>query len=311
MTSHTAGFHPFHGPGHFAGRASRALRESWEVLKDTLTRWLADNVPQHAAALAYYTTFSLAPVLVIATGIAALIFGADAARGQVSTQLSALLGPSAAEGIEGLISRASHSDNHGVLATVIGVVVLVIGATSVFAQLQDTLNAVMGGARKRRSGLWALLRQRLISFAMVISVGFLLLVSLVASAALAALGDWSSGFLGDHEGLMHALNLFVSMVVITAMFALLFKFVPDRHPRWHDVWPGALATAALFSVGKFAIGLYLGKAGISSTWGGLGAIAVLLIWVYYSSFILLLGAELTRALEERRHGPLAKTQTPA
>jgi membrane protein len=287
------------------------LRESYEVLKDTVARWLGDNVPQHAAALAYYTTFSLAPVLVIATAIAALIFGADAASGQVKTQLSDLLGPSAAEGIEGLIARASHTQTHGIIATVIGVVVLLIGATSVFAQLQDTLNAVMGGAKKRRSGLWALLRQRLISFAMVISVGFLLLVSLVVSAAQAALGSWDSGFLGEHEGLMHLINLLVSLLVITGMFALLFKFVPDRHPRWHDVWPGALATAALFSVGKFAIGVYLGKASISSTWGGLGAIAILLIWVYYSSFILLLGAELTRSLEEHRHGALAQTQTPS
>jgi membrane protein len=276
-----------------------ALRDGWEVLRRAIDGWVSDKAPMHAAAIAYYTTFSIAPMLVICTAVASAIFGEEAARGEVREQLSGLMGDSAARSIEDVMSRSGVGATGGVLPTVLGVVALVLGATGVFVQLQESLNAVMKVEPLKLNGIVSLLRARLISFAMVLAIGFVLLVSLIVSAGLSAFGKWTSGIVSQNEFLLQSLNMLVSVAVISGLFAVMFKFLPDRRPKWADVWPGALVTAALFSLGKFFIGLYLGKASIASTWGGLGSLAVLLVWVYFSSYILLLGAEITHALAER------------
>jgi membrane protein len=270
------------------------------LLKQTLSEWMDDNVPALAAALAYYTLFSIAPMLIIAIAVAGLAFGKEAAHGEIQSQLQSLIGDAGAKVVEDMVASASRPSS-GILATLVGVGVLAFAATGVFVQLQDSLNTIWKVKKRQMNGLLAFLRQRLLSFAMVLGIGFLLLVSLVLSAALAAAGAFLIRLLPDWEVVLHLVNLAVSFAVITVLFAMIYKVLPDTRVAWSDVWLGAVVTSLLFSLGKLGIGLYLGKSSVSSAYGAAGSFAVLLLWVYYSSQLLFLGAEFTQVYA-RRHG---------
>jgi membrane protein len=270
------------------------LDELWQLVKDAVSAWLDDFAPSMGAALAYYTVFSIAPLLLLLIAVAGFFFGADAARGQIVGELSGLMGKEGAAAIEGLLKSVSRpADN--LIATAISVVTLVIGATTVFAELQSDLDRIWKTpTAKKASGIWGLLRTRFLSFGMIMGVGFLLVVSLALSAGLAALGTWWSPLFGGWAILLQIINFVVSFAVITAVFAMVYKVMPSAQIRWHDVWIGALVTAFLFTVGKYLIGLYIGKAGVSSAFGAAGSLIVVLVWVYYSTQIFLLGAEFTQ-----------------
>jgi membrane protein len=245
------------------------------------------------AALAYYTLFSIAPMLVIVIAVAGLVFGAEAARGEIVTQLRGLLGDDGAAAVQALLESASRPEE-GALATITSVALLLLGATTVFAELQSDLDRIWRAeAAKSINGIWAFLRARLLSFGMILALAFLLLVSLVVSAALAALGNWWGGWFEGWALLLEVLNFAASFAITTALFALVYKFLPRAEIAWRDVWIGAAVTALLFAVGKFLIGFYIGRSGISSAFGAAGSFVVLLVWVYYSTQIFLLGAEFT------------------
>jgi membrane protein len=264
----------------------------WAILKEASTQWVADKAPRLGAALAYYTIFSLAPLLVIVIGVAGIVFGHDAAQGQIAAQVEKLVGHQGGEAIQTMVQSASKP-GRGLLGTVLGAVMLLFGAAGLFGQLQDALNTVWGVQPKSGRGVWGIIRDRFLSFSMVLGVAFLLLVSLIVSSALAAigglLGDWQTGSIGL------AVTTLFDLLVITTLFALIYRFLPDAIIAWRDVWLGAALTAALFTLGKFLIGLYLGQAGVGSAYGAAGSLAVLLIWLYYSAQIFLFGAELTKA----------------
>jgi membrane protein len=268
----------------------------WAVLKEAGSQWGADKAPRLGAALAYYTLFSIAPLLVIAIGIAGLVFGMDAAQGQITGQVEHLVGKQGGEAIQAMVENASQPGK-GVLGTVLGVAMLLFGAAGLFGQLQDTLNTVWEVRPKPGRGVWGFIRDRFLSLTMVLGVAFLLLVSLVVSTVLAAvgglLGDWQTGVVGQ------VITTALDLVVITALFALIYKFLPDAKIAWRDVWLGAAITAALFTLGKFLIGLYLGRAGVGSAYGAAGSLAVLLVWIYYAAQIFLFGAELFKAYSDR------------
>jgi membrane protein len=265
---------------------------AWRLIKQAVIAWKDDYAPSMGAALAYYTIFSIAPMLLIAIAVAGLVFGVDAARGEVVAQLQGLMGDSAARAIEGMV-RSANKPGHGLLSTLIGTSVLLIGATTVFAELQDALDRIWRAPqRDPHGGLWALLRARVLSFGLVLAIGFLILVSLVFSAAMAALGRWIGPGVG-WELLAQSINFVISFALVSGLFALIYKVMPRVDVAWHDVWIGAVVTAALFTVGKLLIGLYIGKSGITSVFGAAGSFAVLLLWVYYSAQIFLLGAEFT------------------
>jgi membrane protein len=274
-------------------RAALAPASLWALAKQSATAWMDDFAPSMGAAIAYYTAFSIAPLLIILIAIVGLFLGRDAASGHIYAQLADLLGDNASTAIQAMVESASDT-GQGVIATAVGVVLLAIGATTVFAELQTDLDRVWKApAAKRPEGLWGLIRSRVLSFGLVVSMGFVLLVSLVVSAMLAALGSWWGGVFGQLEWLLHTFNFVVSFIVITAMFALMYKILPRVDIAWHDVWIGSAVTALLFVIGKLLVGLYLGKSGVASSFGAAGSLAVLLVWVYYSAQIFLLGAEFT------------------
>ena len=261
------------------------------------------------AALAYYTIFSIAPLLLIAIAVAGLAFGVEAARGEVVAQLQGLMGESAARAIERMVESANKPGT-GVVSTLIGTALLLVGATTVFGELQDALDRIWRApARERHSGLWSLLRARLLSFGLILAVGFLILVSLLFSAAMAALGRRLGPVFEGWELVAQAINFVVSFLMVTGLFAVIYKAMPRVHVAWRDVWIGAAVTAALFTVGKLLIGLYIGKSGITSVFGAAGSIAVLLLWVYFSAQIFLLGAEFTW-LYAHKLGSLKGTPLP-
>ena len=251
------------------------------------------------AALAYYTVFSLAPLLIIIIGVAGLVFGPEAAQGQIFEQLRGLLGEASAKSMQDLVENANAKPATGIFATVIGIVTLLFGASGVFGQLQTSLNAIWGVQPKPGRGVLGIIQDRILSFGFILVVGFLLLVSLLLTAAIALVGEWSGGMMPGMEFLIQLLNSVLSLAVITLLFAMLFKFLPDAKIAWHDVWIGAFITAVLFTVGKFALGLYLGKSSVSSSYGAAGSLIVLLLWVYYSSQILFFGAEVTQVYANR------------
>jgi membrane protein len=282
--------------------------------KQAAKGWVDDRASSMGAALSYYTVFSIAPLLLIIIAVAGLVFGVDAAQGAIVEQLRGLLGENAAKAIQEVVRNASQP-KEGALATVTGVVLLLAGATTVFAELQDDLNRIWKvPAQAKPKGVSGWVQARLLSFGMVLGIAFLLLVSLVASAAIAALGKWWSPMFGDWEALAHLVNFVVSFAVVTAMFALMYRYLPDVRIEWHDVWIGAVVTAFLFTVGKFLIGLYVGKSSVASTFGAAGSLVVLLLWVYYSAQIFLFGAEFTRSYAYRfgsfRPAPEAGVATP-
>ena len=264
----------------------------WILLRDAFYSWLDDRAPALGAALAYYTVFALAPLLIIVIAIGGLAFGQEAAQGQILSQIEDLLGENGAKAVQAMLESARQPTT-GWLATIVGIVMLVLGSTGVFAQLQDSLNTIWKVVPKAGRGIRGILRDRLLTFMMVIAVGFLLLVSLVLSAALAALGKFFNYLLPVPEAVLHGINFVVSFGVITLMFAMIYKILPDVKISWSDVWIGAAVTSLLFSLGKFLIGLYLGKSGVASAYGAAGSLVVILVWVYYTAQILLYGAEFT------------------
>jgi membrane protein len=269
------------------------VKQAWGLLTQTLSSWIDDYAPSMGAALAYYTMFSIAPLLLIVIAVAGFIFGADAARGEILTQLQGLLGEDGAHAVEGLLKSVSEpAKSTG--AAAIGIVVLLIGATSVFGELQDALDRIWRApARDRHDGLWRLVKSRLLSFGMILGIAFLLVVSLVMSAALSALGKWWGPLFGSWETLLQITNFVISFGLITVMFAMIYKVMPRVHIQWPDVWIGAGVTALLFTIGKLLIGLYIGKSGIASGFGAAASLVVMLVWVYYSAQIFLVGAEFT------------------
>ncbi len=276
------------------------IRQEWHLVRKTIAAWIDDYAPSMGAALAFYTMFSIAPLLLIIIAVAGWFFGAEAARGEILTQMEGLLGKEGATMIEGLIKAASSPEQSAV-ATVIGVVMLLIGATSVFGELQDALDRIWRAPVKvKTTGLFRLLRTRLLSFGMIFGIAFLLMVSLVVSAGLSALGKWWGPMFGDWETIAQLVDFFVSFALITVLFALIYKFMPRVRIAWHDVWFGAAFTSLLFTIGKLLIGLYIGKSGVASVFGAAGSLAVLLLWVYYSAQIFLLGAEYTRVYAHDR-----------
>ena len=282
---------------------------AWDLIKETTASWKRDYAPSMGAAIAYYTAFSIAPLLLIAIAVAGLVFGVDAARGEVVTQLQDLMGDSAARAIQGMLQSADKP-GHGLVSTLIGTALLIIGATTVFAELQDALDRIWRAPVRPRGGLWSLLRARLLSFGLILAIGFLILVSLLFSAAMAALGRWMGPGVG-WEVVAQALNFVLSFALMSGLFALIYKLMPRVHVAWHDVWTGAVVTAALFTIGKLLIGLYIGKSGVTSVFGAAGSIAVLLLWVYYSAQIFLLGAEFTWVYAHRLGSLKGQPQKPA
>jgi membrane protein len=265
----------------------------WRLLKQTAAEWSEDKVPRLGAALAYYTIFSIVPLLIIIIAMIGLFFGQEAAESHILNQLAGLVGQQSAEAIRDMLQRADQPSS-GVVATVIAMVTLLLGASGLFGQLQDALNTIWGVEPKPGRGIWGLIQDRFLSFMAVLGTGFLLLVSLVLSAALSALGKWFGGILPVPEAVLQTLNLLVSFGVITLLFAMMFKLLPDARIAWRDVWVGAGITALLFTLGKFLIGLYLGKSDVGSAYGSAGSLVIVLVWVYYSAQILLFGAEFTQ-----------------
>jgi membrane protein len=265
----------------------------WGMLKQTFTDWSNDKVPRLGAALAYYTVFSIVPLLVIIIAIIGLFFGQEAAQGYIIDQIAGLVGEQSANAIKDMIQRANQPST-GIVATVIAIVTLLFGASGLFGQLQDALNSIWGVEPKPDRGIWGMIQDRFLSFMAVLGTGFLLLVSLVLSAALSAFGKWFGGWLPVPELVLQVLNFVISFGVITVLFAMMFKLLPDARIAWSDVWIGAAITALLFTIGKLLIGLYLGKSDVGSAYGAAGSLVIVLVWVYYSSQILLFGAEFTQ-----------------
>ena len=267
-------------------------RDVWAMLKEAGNSFIEDKAPRLGAALAYYAIFSLAPLLVIVLAVAGLLFNKQAASGLVKGQIEELVGEDGGKAIEQMVASADQPQT-GTLATVVGVGMLLFGAAVLFGQLQDALNTIWGVQPKAGRGIMGILRDRFLSFSMVLGTAFLLLVSLVVSAALSAMGrmfgEWGMSAGGQ------AVNVVVSLIVVTVLFAMIYRFLPDAKIARKDVWFGAAITSVLFTAGKFLIGLYLGRTGTASAYGAAGSLAVLLIWLYYSSLIFLFGAELTKS----------------
>jgi membrane protein len=264
----------------------------WVLLRDAFYSWFDDKAPALGAALAYYTVFALAPLLIIVIAIAGLAFGQEVAQGHILSQIEGLVGENGAKAVQAMLDSARQADA-GIFASIFGVVMLILASTGVFVQLQDSLNTIWRVVPKPGRGIRGILRDRLLSFVMVMGIGFLLLVSLVLSAALAALGKFFNYLLPVPEAVLHIINLIVSFGVITLLFAMIYKILPDAKISWSDVWIGAAVTSLLFSLGKFFIGLYLGKSSLTSAYGAAGSFVIILVWVYYSAQILLYGAEFT------------------
>ena len=274
------------------------LKTVISLLKQTFSEWQEDKAPTLAAALAYYTVFSLAPLLIIVIAIAGLVFGADAAQGQIVTQLQSLIGKDGAQTIQELILKASEPKS-GMIATIVGIATLLWGASNVFTNLKEALNTIWNVSPPPGRGIWGFLQDRILSFAMILGIGFLLLVSLVLSAVLAAISYWLNGWLQLPVGIWQIVDFAISFGVVTLLFALIYKLLPDVDLAWNDVWIGAAITSMLFTIGKSVIGIYLGGSGIASTYGAAGSFVIILLWINYSAQILFLGAEFTQVWANR------------
>lgn len=268
------------------------------LVTQSFAEWREDNASRLSAALAYYTIFSIPPLLIIAIAIAAQLFDRAAVQQQVINQIGGLIGDAGAEVVESILDNSDEPGETAV-ATIISVVTLLLGASGVFGELHNALNAIWEVQAKPGRGIWGTIKDRFFSFTMVLGVGFLLLVSLIISAGLAAVNDFISGVMPGLVILAQVINFLVSFGVVTLLFGLIYKVVPDVKVAWRDVWVGAVVTAFLFTVGKFAIGLYLGNSAPGSTYGAAGSLIVLLLWVYYSAQILFFGAEFTQVYANR------------
>ena len=267
------------------------LRKAWTLIKDSVLSFMNDGALSRGAAIAYYTIFSLGPVLLIVVAVAGLVFGADAARGALDDQLRGLMGEQAAGAVQTMIKSAGDRGS-GILATVLGVGALIVTASGVFLEMQASLNAIWKADPPE--GLSAMLRARAASLGLVAALGFMLMVSLVISAVLSALGSYLKAFLPETELLLQVFNFLVSYALITVLFAAIYKVLPDKNLAWRDVMVGAAVTAFLFTVGKTAIGLYIGSSSVASSYGAASAFVIVLLWIYYSAQIFLLGAEFTK-----------------
>ncbi len=276
------------------------IKSTLKLLKEAFQEWQQDKASLLAAALAYYTVFSITPLLVIAIAIAGAVFGQEAAKGEILAQINGLVGEKGAQIIETALANADQPQL-GSIASIISVVILLIGASGVFAQLQQALNTVWNVKAKPNSGIGEFIRKRLLSFGMVLAIGFLLLVSLILSAILSGISKLEINLLPGLTSLWQLLNFGISFGCIILLFALIYKYLPDVKIRWQDVWVGAIITALLFTLGKYLIGLYLGRGSFGSTYGAAGSLIVFLAWVFYSSQILLFGAEFTQVYA-RKYG---------
>ncbi len=277
-----------------------AIKRFYALVKQTVMNWLDDYAPSMGAAIAFYTVFSLAPLVIIVIGIAGLFWGREAVQGQLFEQVSALVGVEGGKAVESVVLGAQEPVQ-GIAATIISVVVLVIGATTVFSELQSALDRIWKVNAKKQSGIWALIRARLLSFGLILTLAFLLLVSLFVSTLLTALGSWLGGGIPGWEILLQAVNTAITLGILTLLFGMIYRFMPQVSVAWRDVWAGAFVTAVLFEIGKFLIGLYMAKASVASSYAAAGSLVVVLIWVYYASQVFLLGAEFTRVYAEA-HG---------
>ena len=271
----------------------------WGLLRAAAAGWWNDRCLSLGAAIAFYTVFSLAPMLLAAIAVAGLIFGRDAAQGAIVAEIGGLIGVKEASGVEAMIASASNVGS-GIIGTFIGATTFLLLVTGAFVEIQDDLNIIWKAKPPDRSGLVTFIRTRVLSLSLVIGIGFLLMVSLVVDAMLSALGAYLSASFSGAALLLHFLNFAFSLGAATILFAMIFKVLPDVAIAWHDVWAGALMTALLFALGKFLIGYYLGKSGVASAYGAAAFLITLLLWIYYSSQILLFGAEFTKAYAENR-----------
>jgi membrane protein len=280
------------------------IKKALTLFRKAGAAWMDDFAPSMGAAISYYTVFSLAPLLVIVIAIAGAVFGREAVTGQIVGQLSGLIGKDGALVVQGLVAAASDTDK-GLVAGLISAAVLLVGATTVFAELQSALDRIWHvPVAQKPSGVFALLRTRLLSFGLILGVAFLLMVSLSVSAALAALGTWAGGLIRGWEMLLQGINFSITVSISTVLFAMIFKLMPSTRIAWKDVWMGAGVTALLFEIGKLVIGLYLGKSSLTESFAAAGSLVVLLAWVYYAAQIFLLGAEFTKVYADE-HGSLS------
>jgi len=269
----------------------------WSILKETGREFMEDKVLRLSAALAYYALFSIGPLLIIVVALTSLAFGKESVRHAVEQQLQGFVGENATQTIVSMMG--AHKESHSLVATIVGIVALLFGASGVFGQLQDSLNSIWEVKARPGQGIWGFIRNRFLSFTMVLGMGFLLLVSLVLTTILASFTTYLGQAITVPSFLGHLLDLSVSFVVITLLFAMIFKVLPDAEVQWRDVWIGSIATALLFTIGKFFLGLYLGRESTASAYGAAGSVVVILMWVYYSSVILLSGAEFTQVYAKR------------
>ncbi len=285
------------------------LRQIGSLAKETFSSWSADYAPSMGAALAYYTLFSIAPLLLIVIAVAGLVFGEDVARQETFDQLRNLMGEQGATAVQGLL-RSVSQPREGIIATIIGIVVMLVGATTVFSELQNSLDRIFRAPPLQYSGVWHMLRSRLSGLGMILGIGILLMLSLIASAALSVLGAWFAPAFGSWALVGQIANFLISMALITLMFALIYKAMPRVHIRWRDVWIGAAVTALLFTIGKTLLGLYIGKTGFASGYGAAGSLVVMMFWMYYSAQIFLLGAEFS-SLYAHTYGSRRGLERPA
>ena len=281
---------------HTGNEPRSRLAVAFALLKETFNRWREDAAPRMAAALSYYTVFSMAPLLILAISIAGLVLGRDAARGKIVEQISGLVGVQSAAAIQSMI-QAANRPSKGVFAGVVGIISLLAGATGVLSELKSALNKIW--RTEESSDVKEIVKKNAVFFGMLLGIGFLLTVSLIVSAAVAALGKSFGGLLPAPELLLHTADFVLSVGIVVLLFAAMYRFLPNTRIEWHDVWFGAIVTSVLFNLGKLGLGLYIGKSAVSSSYGAAGAVLVLLLWVYYSGLIFYFGAEFTKAYADR------------
>ncbi len=274
------------------------MRRTWKLISGSVSAWSSQNALEWGAALAYYTAFSIAPLLIIALGIVGFFYKGDS-LGYIHAQIGSLVGGNAATAITSAI-RSVRESEHGTSVSIVSVIVLLLGASTVFGELQTAMNRVWG-VQPKPGHFWRdFFKQRAISFTLILGVSFLMMVSLLISAMLAAITGYFQDLLPGANFLWHTLDIVVSFSIVVGIFAAIYKIVPDVHIDWQDVWTGAIATAVLFTAGKAAISFYIGRTGVGSAYGAAGSVMILLAWVYYSSQILFLGAEFTKLYAEQR-----------
>lgn len=288
------------------------IKRFYTLARMSVKSWMDDYAPSMGAAIAFYTVFSLAPLVMIVIGIAGFFWGEEAVRGELLRQIGAMVGENGATTIEGVIRSGSQESEQGIAAGLISVVVLMVGATTVFAELQSALDRIWEVPEKeKKTGIWNLLRSRLLSLGLVLSLAFLLLVSLVVSTLLSALGGWLGTLMPGWETVLQILNILVSFSILTVLFAMIYKFMPQAEVAWRDVWTGAVVTALMFEIGKLLIGLYVGKTAVASSYAAAGSLVVVLIWVYYAAQVFLLGAEFTWVYSKEHGSQAGRRQAPA